>query len=57
MDRAVEVLVAKGRIKVEVVALDSTFIEDYSRRNLDNKTSYSAPRVKDWESSQSQSHA
>jgi hypothetical protein len=57
MDQTVEVLVAKGRIKAEVVALDSTFIEAYSRRNLDNDTSSSDPRAKDWESSQNRTHA
>jgi transposase len=43
VDQAVEVLVAKGRIKGEAVALDSTFIKAYSRRNLDNRTGYSDP--------------
>src|SRR3972149_5824832 len=32
VDQAVEVLVAKGRIKGEALALDSTFIKAYSRR-------------------------
>ena len=36
-------LVSKGRIKGEVLALDSTFIKAYSRRNLDNRTGYSDP--------------
>jgi transposase len=40
VDQAVEVLVAKGRIKGEALALDSTFIKAYSRRNLDNRTGY-----------------
>ena len=43
VDQAVEVLAAKGRIKGEAVALDSTFIKAYSRRNLDNRTGYSDP--------------
>ena len=38
VDHAVEVLVKQGRIKGEAVALDSTFIKAYSRRNLDNLT-------------------
>jgi hypothetical protein len=43
VDRTVEVLVEKGRIKGEALALDSTFIKAYSRRNLDNRTGYSDP--------------
>lgn len=43
VDQAVEVLVKKGRVKGEVLALDSTFIKAYSRRNLDNRTGYSDP--------------
>jgi transposase len=43
VDQAVEALVAKGRIKGEALALDSTFIKAYSRRNLDNRTGYSDP--------------
>ena len=43
VDQAVEVLVAKGRIKGEALALDSTFIKAYSRRNLDDRTGYSDP--------------
>ena len=43
VDQTVEVLVAKGRIKGEALALDSTFIKAYSRRNLDNRTGYSDP--------------
>ena len=43
VDQAVEVLVASGRIKGEALALDSTFIKAYSRRNLDNRTGYSDP--------------
>jgi IS5 family transposase len=43
VDQAVEVLVKKGRIKGEALALDSTFIKAYSRRNLDNRTGYSDP--------------
>jgi len=41
MRRAVEVLVKKGRIKGETLALDSTFIKAYSRRSFDNRTGYS----------------
>jgi hypothetical protein len=43
VDEAVEVLVKKGRIKGETLALDSTFIKACSRRNLDNRTGYSDP--------------
>src|SRR3990170_4861263 len=43
VDQAVEVLVKKGRIRGEALALDSTFIKAYSRRNLDNRTGYSDP--------------
>ncbi len=43
VDHAVEVLVKKERIKGEAIALDSTFIKAYSRRNLDNRTGYSDP--------------
>jgi transposase len=43
VDHAVEVLVEKGRIKGKALALDSTFIKAYSRRNLDNRTGYSDP--------------
>jgi transposase len=43
IDQTVEVLVSKGRIKGEALALDSTFIKAYSRRNLDNRTGYSDP--------------
>jgi IS5 family transposase len=43
VDQAVEVLVKKGRIKGEALALDSSFIKAYSRRNLDNRTGYSDP--------------
>src|SRR3990170_4555442 len=43
VDQSVEVLVKKGRIKGETLALDSTFIKAYSRRNLDNRTGYSDP--------------
>jgi hypothetical protein len=32
VDQAIEVLVKKGRIKGEPLALDSTFIKTYSRR-------------------------
>jgi transposase len=43
VDHAVEVLVKKGRIKGEALALDSTFIKAHSRRSLDNRTGYSDP--------------
>jgi IS5 family transposase len=43
VDQAVEVLVTMGRIKGEALALDSTFIKAYSRRNFDNRTGYSDP--------------
>jgi IS5 family transposase len=43
IDQTVELLVKKGRIKGEAIALDSTFIKAYSRRNLDNRTGYSDP--------------
>jgi transposase len=43
IDHAIRLLVAKGKIKGETIALDSTFIKAYSRRNLDNKTGYSDP--------------
>jgi len=43
IDQAVKVLVEKGRIKGEALALDSTFVKAYSRRNLDNPTGYSDP--------------
>jgi IS5 family transposase len=43
VDQAVEMLVKNGRIKGEALALDSTFIKVYSRRNLDNRTGYSDP--------------
>jgi transposase len=43
VDDAVEVLVKKGRIKGETLALDSTFIKAYGRRNMDNRTGYSDP--------------
>jgi transposase len=43
VDQTVEVLVKNGRIKGEALALDSTFIKAYSRRNLDNRTGYSDP--------------
>lgn len=41
IDEAIGTLVKEGRIKGETVALDSTFIKAYSRRNLDNRTGYS----------------
>lgn len=43
IDQAVNVLVQNGRIRGEALALDSTFIKAYSRRNLDNLTGYSDP--------------
>ena len=43
IDQTVAELVRKGRIKGEALALDSTFIKAYSRRNLDNRTGYSDP--------------
>ena len=43
MDQTVSVLVKQGRIKGKILALDSTFIKAYSRRNLDNRTGYSDP--------------
>ena len=43
IDYAIGTLVKKRRIKGETVALDSTFIKAYSRRNLDNRTGYSDP--------------
>jgi len=43
VDHAIELLVRKGRIKGEALALDSTFIKAYSRRSLDNRTGYSDP--------------
>ena len=56
IDQTIEVLVAKGRIKGEALALDITFIKACSRRNLDNRTGYSDPesgigravKAKDW---------
>jgi len=43
IDEAIGTLVKKGRIKGETLALDSTFIKAYSRRNMDNRTGYSDP--------------
>jgi IS5 family transposase len=43
IDDALGILVKKGMIKGETLALDSTFIKAYSRRNLDNRTGYSDP--------------
>ena len=43
IDQAVNVLMEKGRIRGEAIALDSTFIKAYSRRTLDNRTGYSDP--------------
>jgi transposase len=45
IDRIVETLVAKGKIKGEALALDSTFIKAYSRRNLDNRTDASSKLI------------
>jgi transposase len=43
VDHAIELLVRKGRIRGEALAMDSTFIKAHSRRNLDNRTGYSDP--------------
>jgi hypothetical protein len=43
VDRAIETLAEKRRIKGETLAIDSTFIKAHSRRNLDNRTGYSDP--------------
>lgn len=43
VDEAIGMLVKKGRIKGLTLALDSTFIKAYSRRNMDNRTGYSDP--------------
>jgi IS5 family transposase len=43
VDHAVQLLVKRGKIKGESLALDSTFIKAHSRRNLDNRTGYSDP--------------
>jgi transposase len=43
VDQTVQLLVKNGRIKGQALALDSTFIKAYSRRNLDNRTGYSDP--------------
>jgi len=43
IDQTIKTLVEKGRIKGDSLALDSTFIKAYSRRNLDNRTGYSDP--------------
>jgi transposase len=43
VDHAVELLMRKGRIKGEALALDSTFIKACSRRSLDNRIGYSDP--------------
>lgn len=43
VDKTVESLVRKGRTKGKALALDSTFIKAYSRRNLDNRTGFSDP--------------
>jgi hypothetical protein len=43
IDQTIEVLVKKGRIKGEALALDSSLIKAYSRRSLDNRTGYSDP--------------
>ena len=46
VDQAIGMLVKKGKIKGEPLALDSSFIKAYSRRNLDNRTGYSDPESK-----------
>ena len=43
VDQAIDLLVKKGRIKGEIIALDSSFIKAFSRRNMDNRTGYSDP--------------
>jgi IS5 family transposase len=43
VDQAIETLVKKGRIRGETIALDSSFIKAYSRRNMDNRTGFSDP--------------
>jgi transposase len=43
IDQTIRLLVLKGRIKGEAIALDSTFIKAYSRRALDNRTGFSNP--------------
>jgi IS5 family transposase len=42
-DDLIETLVKKGRVKGKTLALDSTFVKAYSRRNLDNRTGFSDP--------------
>jgi len=46
VNESVELLVKKGRVKGETLALDSTFIKAYSSRNLDNRTGFSDPESK-----------
>ena len=41
--QTVEVLVKKGKIKVEALALDFTYIKVFSRRYSDNRTGYNDP--------------
>jgi hypothetical protein len=41
--QTVEVLAKKGKIKVDALALDSTYIKAFSRRYSDNRTGYSDP--------------
>jgi IS5 family transposase len=43
VDHAIDLLVRKGRVKGEALAMDSTFIKAHSRRSLDNRTGYSDP--------------
>jgi hypothetical protein len=43
VDHAVDVLVKRGRLRGETLAMDSTFIKAHSRRSLDNRTGYSDP--------------
>jgi hypothetical protein len=38
VDHAIQLLVMKGGIKGEALAMDSTFIKAHSRRSLDNRT-------------------
>jgi hypothetical protein len=43
VDHAVDVLVKRGRLRGETLAMDSTFIKAHSRRSLDNRTGCSDP--------------
>ena len=42
-DDLIETLVKEGRVRGKTLALESTFIKAYSRRNLDNRTGFSDP--------------